>query len=380
MIENFSKKILLVDDSRIQLMIMEEALSQHGYQCIKANSGSEALSLLQKEQPDVILSDVEMPGMSGFDFKEKLMNTPSLKNIPFLFLTSYSDREVMMQGLDLKAIDYIVKGTPIPVIISKLNNLLQTVKQQHSLSIEELKKAAESLNIKSIPERAPVIEGFQVDFWHRAFENYPGGDFIDFIKVDERYTFIIMGDIMGKKWKAWFFTFCFLSYIRSAVRFCIYDNNTSTAVILQKINMLVSLDNALENILSSLSLLMIDRKENKVVYSGAGDLPVLLYTAKTGEFTKLQSGGLLLGLQSEGLYDETTIDMNSGDQLLLFTDGIIDYCDQIHHKSNYNAFTESVSPVLGKANSFDLVKKLVSFTQPGRAQLDDASMIFIQKD
>jgi len=375
-----SKKILLVDDNLFQLKLMEKAFLKEGYQCLKALSGNEALDILNKEQPNIIVSDFEMPGMSGFDFKEQLMSYPALKNIPFLFLTAHSDEEVMMQGLNLKAIDYIVKGTPMPVIISKVNNLLQTVKLQQQLSVEELRKAAQSLNIKSIPDHVPAVKGFNIQFWHKPFENYPGGDFIDFINVNERYTFILMGDIMGKKWKAWFFTFCFLSYIRATVRSCIYDNEFTTSGILQKINMLVSLDGVLQDILSSLSLVMIDMEENRVFYSGAGDLPLVLYNKNQSEIKQINSAGLLLGLMPDGLYDESCFEMKKGDQLLFFSDGIIDYGEQGENKSNYSLFLETITPLLGREDSFELIKENINFKQFPRVQLDDASIIFIHKN
>lgn len=374
------KKILIVDDSLFQLKLMEKAFSKEGYHCLKANSGSEALKILSNEQPNLIVSDFEMPDMSGFDFKERLMLNPAFKNIPFLFLTAHSDEEVMMQGLNLKAIDYIVKGTPLPVIVSKVNNLLQTVEQQQQMTIEELRKAAQALNIKSIPDQVPAVAGFDIEFWHKPFENYPGGDFIDFIKVNERYTFILLGDIMGKKWKAWFFTFCFLSYIRAAVRFCVYGNELSTSAILQKINMLVSLDGVLQDILSSLSLVMIDMEANTISYSGAGDLPLVFYNAETSEIKQVTSSGLLLGLMPDGLYDESSFEMKKGDQLLIFSDGIIDYGKQGNHKTDYNLFLQTITPLFGYGESFSMIKKQINFNQPSAIQLDDASIIFIHKN
>src|SRR5258706_7880362 len=102
-----------------------------------------------------------------------------------------------------------------------------------------------------------MVKGFEINFWHWPFEDYAGGDFIDFIKVNEDYTFVILGDVMGKKWKAWFFTFGYLSYIRSVIRFLVLNKEFSTAKILKKINELICLDEALADIFSSLSLLMI---------------------------------------------------------------------------------------------------------------------------
>jgi sigma-B regulation protein RsbU (phosphoserine phosphatase) len=217
-----SHKILLVDDNPLVLMTMGQALTREGFICMKADSAPHAMELLEKETPDIILSDYDMPGINGFQFRQQLMDSKSFKHIPFMFLTSMNNAELMLEGMNMDAIDYIVKDVPIPVIVSKITNVLNTIREQHERSISELSRAAVALNLNSVPQNTPATNGFALDFWHKPFQNYPGGDFIDFIRIDERYTFIVLGDVMGKKWGAWFFSFGFLSYVRSAVRLCIF--------------------------------------------------------------------------------------------------------------------------------------------------------------
>ena len=209
------KKVLLVDDNPLFLKMLAQAFKKAGFGIMQSESAAAAIALLDNETPDVILSDYDMPGMNGLEFRAHILNCPSLKDIPFVFLTYFSDGELMAKGLDLLAVDYVIKDTPFSVIVSKITNLLETVQKQRELSELEIRKAATALNIKTIPASVPQLDGFNIDFWHRSFHEIPGGDFIDFIKVTDRYTFIVLGDVMGKKWMAWFFTFTFLSYIRA---------------------------------------------------------------------------------------------------------------------------------------------------------------------
>jgi len=234
-----SHKILLVDDNPLVLEMMGRALTREGYYCMLAQSAEQAMVLLNKEIPDIILSDYEMPDINGFDFRQQLITNDVFKNIPFMFLTSINNTDLMLQGINMEAIDYIIKDVPIPVITSKITNVLKTIQEQHERSIAELSKAAVALRLNSVPQDTPDISGFEIKFWHKPYQGYPGGDFIDFIKINERYTFIVLGDVMGKKWGAWFFSFGFLSYIRAAVRLCIYDGDLSTKSIMQKINAVV---------------------------------------------------------------------------------------------------------------------------------------------
>jgi sigma-B regulation protein RsbU (phosphoserine phosphatase) len=380
MADHKAKQILLVDDDQLFLKLIERVFKKSGFVVTLAPSAEAAIELLKKDEvkPDIILSDYLMLKMNGFEFRRYLMAEPDFKDIPFVFLTFFSDKDLMEKGLDLQAIDYVIKDTPINVIVSKVNNILFAVDKQRELSENEVKKAAKSLNIKSIPVKSPVIKGFDVDFWHQAYQDIPGGEFIDFIKVNDRYQFIVLGDIMGKKWMAWFFTFGFLSYVRSAVRFAAFNHEYSTARIMQQVNSIICFDEVLKDILSSLSLLLIDSETNKITYSGAGDLPLLQYKSETDELVSVSSSGLLLGLFEEGNYSEREIVLKEGDRLFVFTDGMIDFIDATGKKSDYNQFSKTLKPFVKKENNFTHIAKTL-FDGNLNEQVDDRSIISIYK-
>jgi sigma-B regulation protein RsbU (phosphoserine phosphatase) len=373
------KKILLVEDNQLFRKLMGASLQKAGYTCMLCESVSEALLLLQKETPDLIVSDYDMPEQNGFDFRQAVLLDPAISDIPFVFLTSFTDNTLVLAGLNMNALDYINKETPVPVIISKLNNIIKSLENEHVRSIRELKIAAETLNVKSVPAASPVVSGFKISFWHKGYRDYPGGDFIDFVQIDQRYCFAFLGDIMGKKWKAWFFTFGFLSYIRAAIRFCVLDHDLALETIVAKINKLIHLDESLKHILSSLSLILLDSQTGEIHYTGAGDLPLVLFRQAGPVPESISSSGLLLGLLEDGMYDKQVLQMATGDQLLLFTDGLTDIYSNGSQKTDYSFFVEKISPYLGSTNSFGLIKSNVLDRINDGNQLDDASIIFIEK-
>lgn len=380
MAHNHTRKILLVDDNQIFLKLMAQAFKKNGFECNVAASAEEAIILLRKNPPpDIIISDYEMLEMNGIEFRQYLMNDNEFKDIPFVFLTYLTDKGLMVQGLNLRAIDYLLKDTPIKVIVSKINNILFTIEKQRELTELEIKKAATSLNFKSIPVKAPGIEGFNIDFWHRAYQDIPGGDFIDFVRVSDRYCFIVLGDVMGKKWMAWFFTFGFLSYVRSAVRFAAFNEEYDVAAILQKVNSIICFDNVLKDILSSLSLLLVDSETGRITYSGAGDLPLLHYKAANNHINTISSSGLLLGLFEQGNYTRQEIILEKGDRLFIFTDGMIDFADETGKKSDFALFLKTLHPYLIMDDAFAKMKQKL-FTKHLGKQVDDQSIISIYKN
>lgn len=379
MTNSFPKKILLVDDNQIFLKIMEKAFTKYGFQCYVSESAGEAILLLEtKINPDIILSDYEMPGMNGIEFRRYLIGVPEFNDIPFVFLTSFSNHDLIVAGLDLKAIDYVIKETPVNVIVSKINNILLTIDKQRELTELEIKKAAASLNFKSIPLDAPVIQGYTVNFWHSAFLDIPGGDFIDFIRVNDRYSFIVLGDVMGKKWNAWFFTFGFLSYVRSAIRFAAFNEDYSTVDILNKVNSVICFDNILKDILSSLSLLLIDSETGSLTYSGAGDLPLVHYKQTERQIYTISSSGLLLGLFENGNFNEQKIFLEKGDSLFIFSDGLIDFSDASGKKTDYNTFSNILLQNLRNGENFQYIKDTL-LDKGLQEQVDDRSLISIYK-
>lgn len=371
------KKVLLVDDNPLFLKLLAQAFTKAGLTCHTAHSAHEGLIHLQTNTPDVILSDYEMPEMNGLEFRRDVLAVENLKDIPFIFLTSLDDEKVMYKGLDLQAIDYVIKDTPVEVIIAKVNNLLHTVSKQRELSELEIKKTVAALNIKAVPVKAPQVNNMEIDFWHRDYQDIPGGDFIDFIEADDRYLFIILGDIMGKKWKAWFYTFTYLSYIRAAVRFSITGADNSSANILQKINGVIYHDEGLRDILSSVSLIRLNIQTGQLCYAGAGDLPLLHYSHASGEISQIGSSGLLLGLMPEGNFTEQEINMAAGDQLFMFTDGLIDIAADQGSKSDYQLFATQLKQHLATGQTFSHLKS--SLKQQSARLVDDSSIIHIYK-
>jgi sigma-B regulation protein RsbU (phosphoserine phosphatase) len=369
------KKILVVDDEQMQLMLLQRLLESSGFIVSKADSVLLAMDFLAKEPVDLIISDIEMDQLDGFEFKEILLNNDALKHIPFLFLTAHNEQMLIQRGLSLKAIDYIPKNIPKEQLIAKINNILDTVNNQQENSIAELKLVADKLNLKSVPKNNFELKSFKIDIFHKAFQNHPGGDFIDVIKINDRHTFIVLGDVMGKKWGAWFFSFTFLSYIRSAIRICVFDGNLSVANIMQKINQVIHFDDFLDDIYSTLSLVLLDNQENTVTYSGASDLPLLRFNFENKSIEKYKSKGLLLGFLEDGNFNEQIIPLEKDDILYLITDGAIDFEQNGVKKTDINFFIAQLENLNQEDKLFNEITMRI-FTKE-KYQVDDCSLIQI---
>lgn len=102
-------KILIVDDLEVNRSILEEIIRDMGYEPVSAGSGEEALELLREVRPRLILSDISMPGMDGYELCRILKDDKKTKNIPIIFISAYDNPKDIMEGLTLGGADYITK-------------------------------------------------------------------------------------------------------------------------------------------------------------------------------------------------------------------------------------------------------------------------------
>ncbi len=101
--------ILVVDDQGANVRVVAALLSRQGYTVIPANSGEEALAAVAAQVPDLILLDMMMPGMDGFELLAALREQPALKQVPAVFLTAAQDRDLLLRAFDAGAVDYVTK-------------------------------------------------------------------------------------------------------------------------------------------------------------------------------------------------------------------------------------------------------------------------------
>ncbi len=133
MSSNKKQRVMVVDDNVTNLNIARKALEEH-YEVLLIPSGEKALKVLERNIPDLILLDVEMPGMSGFDFISIIKSKEApLSEIPIIFVTAKDDSSSEFEGLDLGAVDYITKPFSFPLLLKRVELHLKLTRQQQEL-------------------------------------------------------------------------------------------------------------------------------------------------------------------------------------------------------------------------------------------------------
>ena len=130
--EQAKAKILVVDDTKTNIEVLENVLMDY-YDVFVAKNGKKAIEIAEKVLPDLILLDVMMPEMNGYETMRAMKGMDSLKNIPVFFLTAKSDNESEQIGLDLGAVDYIGKPFNPQLVLLRVKNQLEYKRQRDHL-------------------------------------------------------------------------------------------------------------------------------------------------------------------------------------------------------------------------------------------------------
>ena len=148
--------ILIVDDILTNLEVLSETLSAVGYDVAIATSGERALKQLARKLPDLILLDIKMPDMDGFEICQKIKANPDTCHVPIIFMTALADIDSKVKGFELGVLDYIIKPFQEQEALARikthlqLSRLTQNLEEQVALkvvSLEQAKRAAEEANI-----------------------------------------------------------------------------------------------------------------------------------------------------------------------------------------------------------------------------------------
>lgn len=137
-------KILVVDDEQYNLLLLTKRLTKLGYEVFQAKNGHDALKLLEEQGWDLILLDIMMPDMEGFEVAKKVLGNSEQKEIPIIFLTAKTSIDSKLEGLTLGAVDYITKPFDFRELQARIKIVLEKNELKNKLLEEskELKEAA----------------------------------------------------------------------------------------------------------------------------------------------------------------------------------------------------------------------------------------------
>ncbi|WP_282037641.1 response regulator [Saccharicrinis aurantiacus] len=175
-------KILAIDDQNLILMSIQKRFSQLGYEVFTAQSGSEGIKLFEKEDPNLVIVDINMEGMSGLEVVKYLRNEKE-SNVPILVLSGNQEEEIIMDGFELGINDYMKKPVSLREVTARVKRIFNN--QPHPASL--------NLEVDEVTMLQKNCIGVVVPCYNEA-ERLLGGEFADFGKYNTGYHICFVND------------------------------------------------------------------------------------------------------------------------------------------------------------------------------------------
>src|SRR5579864_7735066 len=295
------KSILIVDATPINIGVISGALKA-SFSTKVATSGATALPIPSaKEKPDLILLDVLMPEMDGYEVCRRLKADPDTRDIPVIFLTSQTEAEDETKGFEVGAVDYIHKPFSAPVVKARVQTHLM-LREAHAQIAKQLVEIntelemARQIQLSILPNSTPKIAGMEIVARYIPMTSV-AGDFYDFLVVDGSHIGILIADVSGHGLPS--------ALIASMLQVALTTQIPHAA---EPAQVLSGLNKALcgkftRNFVTA-AYVYLDLTKNVMRYAGAGHPPMLQYRNSTGASTEFMENGIVLGMFGEVTYKD----------------------------------------------------------------------------
>ncbi len=340
--------ILLVDDTPANLLALEVVLQELGQNLVRALSGKEALRYLMDHNVAIILMDVQMPGMDGFETAELIRQRPRTRYTPIIFLTAYerSDTQVF-KGYKAGAVDFLTKPFVPEVLRSKvavfvdLFRKTEQIRRQSELlrEIERKEYQRQMADAKARWEQERLQEEIRLarQIQQKLFPvaplpsasfdisgaSYPaeatGGDYFDYIPMRDGSLGVVIGDVSGHG----FGPALLMAEVRAYLR-ALLLTRADVGEIVDLLNRALA-DDAPEGHFATLLLARLEPTSRSLVYASAGHLPAYILDSSGEVKAVLRSTGIPLAILPDAGFPAVAVPpLEPGDLLLLLTDGVVE--------------------------------------------------------
>ena len=197
-----AENILLVDDNPNNLRLLSQILSERGYSPRAVTSGSRALASAEMIPPDLILLDIRMPEMDGYEVCRQLKANPKTAGIPVLFISALDDIQDKMKAFSAGGVDYITKPFQLEEVIARVETHLALRRLQRNLQdanrrMQRQLALAAQVQSSFLPKDIPHIDG-----WELAVSLLPAqltsGDFFDMLRLPGNSLGVLIADVVDK--------------------------------------------------------------------------------------------------------------------------------------------------------------------------------------
>jgi len=323
------ESILLVDDAPANLRLLAEMLTAQGYRVRAATSGNRALTSARAAPPDLILLDIRMPGMNGYEVCQQLKAEQQTCHIPVIFVSALDELHDKVQAFEVGGVDYVTKpfqgeevlarvGTHLA--LRRLENQLRDANRQLTEANQRMERElalAGKVQASFLPHELEVEAGWQIAAMLKPARQ-TSGDYYDLIPLPSGSLGLLIADVVDKGVSA--ALFMALSWI--LIRTYAVEYPTQPENLLAAVNRRILAEIGSGQFITAFYGIL-DPATGKLTYCNAGHPPPLLFGARHGAVGRsLSRTGMALGVIETETWEQGVVELGLGDTLVLYSDGV----------------------------------------------------------
>lgn len=312
-------RILIVDDVKANIDVLVEALRDE-YKLSVALNGEAALRSAEQNPPDLVLLDIMMPGMDGYEVCSRLRASAETREVPVMFLSSLEDVQNKTRGFEIGGNDYLTKPFEMLEVKARVHSLLKAKAYSDAVKeklASELRIARE-IQLGILPlDVAACTEGTHLDvqaIMEPALE--VGGDLYEVLCTGDDQVVVVVGDVSGKGIPA----ALFMAVTTTLVRVIAPEVNCP-ATILSRVNDALATQNP-QGLFVTLFCAIFEPKAAKLTCASAGHPSPVLIRAGQAPSLPFDSTGLIAGIESKTEFTSHAFDLQPGDTFVFYSDGV----------------------------------------------------------
>lgn len=327
-------RILVVDDNEMNRDMLARRLRRQGHTVDIAEDGREALDRVPDGDFDLILLDIMMPGMNGYEVLEHLKSDDALRHIPVVLISALDDKESVIKGIKKGAEDHLPKPFNPQILRARVGACLARKRlhdrqQLYARALERELDIAREIQAGFLPDALPAADGWDLAARFRPARRV-AGDFYDAFPLgDGRRIGIVVADVCDKGVGAALFMALFRSLLRAlAERTLSADAETAPGVrrLITGVNDYIARTHSSANMFATVLLGILDPATGEIVYANGGHEPPFV-AGPDGVRTRLAATGPAVGMMPGLEFRTASETIEPAETLVVYTDGVTDARD-----------------------------------------------------
>jgi sigma-B regulation protein RsbU (phosphoserine phosphatase) len=378
-------RLLVVDDVEMNRDLLSRRLEQQGHSVAVAETGRRALEMIRSREFDLVLLDIMMPEMDGYQVLKEMMGDAALKHVPVIMISAVTEMDSVVKCIEMGATDYLPKPFNTVLLKARVGATLEKKRLRdkerlYAKSLERELEIGREIQKSFLPEELPQAAGWEIAARFRPARQV-AGDFYDaFALFPGDRIGLVVADVCDKGVGAALFMALFRSLLRATATGAAWAPDPAADLLrtVRLTNDYIARTHGRACMFATLFFAVLDPATGSLHYiNGGHEAPVLLGAG--GVRSRLAPTGPAVGMMADSVFEVATARLAPGEGLIAFTDGVTDACGASGRYGEKRLLSLIGRPVSSAASLLGAIEADVNAHVGSADQADDITLLAVHR-